>query len=126
VTNSFDLTRETCRGVSRGLVIRVCGTNMRLPLAVFTVVFAQRLVVALFGGRRRPASGAMQGLSLWALLTTMSTIWGNMFKAYARPDIVLKLEIPQAVALIAGSLLLVNAGSSRFRGFRQGSLLPPK
>jgi lipopolysaccharide exporter len=81
-----------------------------LPLAVFTVVFAKPLIVALFGDRWRPAIGAMQVLTLWALMTTMAMIWGNMFKACARPDIVLKTEIPQAVALIVGSLVLVNRG----------------
>src|SRR5262249_45660602 len=81
-----------------------------LPLAVFTVIFAEPLILALFGDRWRPAIGAMQVLSLWALMTTMAMIWGNMFKACARPDIVLKTEIPQVVVLVVGSLLLVNRG----------------
>jgi hypothetical protein len=81
-----------------------------LPLAVFTVIFAEPLVLALFGDRWRPAIGAMQVLALWALMTTMAMIWGNMFKACARPDIILKTEIPQVVALVVGSLVLVNRG----------------
>jgi hypothetical protein len=40
----------------------------------------------------------------------MGMIWGNLFKACARPDIILKLAIPQAVALIVGSILVVHRG----------------
>jgi hypothetical protein len=52
----------------------------------------------------------MQVLSLWAFMTTMGMIWGNLFKACARPDILLKLAIPQAAALVAGSILVVHRG----------------
>jgi PST family polysaccharide transporter len=81
-----------------------------LPVALFLVIFAEPLTVALFGDRWRPAVGAMQVLSLWALMTTMGMIWGNLFKACARPDIILKLAVPQAVALIVGSILVVHRG----------------
>jgi lipopolysaccharide exporter len=81
-----------------------------LPFALFLVILAEPLTLALFGERWRPAVGAMQVLSLWALMTTMGMIWGNLFKACARPDIILKLAIPQAVALIVGSILVVHRG----------------
>jgi lipopolysaccharide exporter len=80
------------------------------PFALFLVIFAEPLTLALFGERWRPAVGAMQVLSLWALMTTMGMIWGNLFKACARPDILLKLAIPQAVALVVGSILVVHRG----------------
>jgi hypothetical protein len=52
----------------------------------------------------------MQVLCLWALMTTFGMILGNMFKACARPDIILKLAIPQALALVVGSLVFVRQG----------------
>jgi lipopolysaccharide exporter len=81
-----------------------------LPLGLFLVILAKPLTLALFGDRWRPAIGAMQVLSLWAVMTTMGMIWGNLFKAYARPDIILKLAIPQALALVVGSLVFVHRG----------------
>jgi O-antigen/teichoic acid export membrane protein len=83
---------------------------LTLPLAVFMVVLAEPLTLALFGDRWRPAIGAMQVLCIWAFMTTLGMIWGNMFKAAARPDISLKLAIPQVVALIVGSLVFVREG----------------
>jgi O-antigen/teichoic acid export membrane protein len=81
-----------------------------LPFALFLMIFAEPVTLALFGERWRPAIGAMQVLSLWALMTTLGMVWGNMFKAFARPDITLKLGIPQAVALIVGSIVFVDRG----------------
>jgi polysaccharide transporter, PST family len=100
----------------RGEMLRGVLTSLRytaimtLPLSLFTVILAEPLTLALFGERWRPAIGAMQVLSLWALMTTMGMIWGNLFRARARPDILLKLAIPQAVALIIGSLVFVDRG----------------
>lgn len=81
-----------------------------LPLAVFMIVLARPLVIALFGERWRPAIPATQVLSLWALASTMLFVCGNAFKGRGRPDILLKLSVPQAVALIAGSLVFVDQG----------------
>jgi O-antigen/teichoic acid export membrane protein/glycosyltransferase involved in cell wall biosynthesis len=81
-----------------------------LPLTVFMLVFAEPLTVALFGGRWRNAGASMQVLCIWALMTVLGTIWGNAFLARRRPDIILKLAVPQAIALIAGSLLFVHQG----------------
>jgi O-antigen/teichoic acid export membrane protein len=83
---------------------------LTLPLTAFLVILGQPLVIAVFGERWRPAIPAMQVLSLWALMTTLGAIWGNLFKARGRPDILLKLAIPQAVALVVGSLVFVNQG----------------
>ncbi len=81
-----------------------------LPLAVFMVVFAGPLTVELFGAKWTHAGTSMQVLSIWALMTVMGTIWGNAFLARRRPGIILKLAVPQAVALVAGSLLFVHQG----------------
>jgi PST family polysaccharide transporter len=81
-----------------------------LPLTLFMVIFAEPLTVALFGARWRPASAAMQVLCIWALMTTMGTIWGNAFLSRSRPDVLLKLAVPQAIALIVGSLVFVHQG----------------
>jgi PST family polysaccharide transporter len=81
-----------------------------LPLSVFMVILAGPLTLTLFGDHWRPAIGAMQVLSLWAVMTTLGMIWGNLFRACARPDILLKLAIPQALALVGGSLAFVHLG----------------
>ena len=97
--------------MERGVLTSLRYTSIiTLPIALFLVIFAEPLTLALFGDRWRPAIGAMQVLSLWALMTTMGMIWGNLFKACARPDIILKLAVPQAAALIAGSILVVHRG----------------
>jgi polysaccharide transporter, PST family len=100
----------------RGEMERAVLTSLRytsmvtLPLTAFMFILAEPLIIALFGDRWRPAIGAMQVLCLWALMTTFGMILGNMFKACARPDIILKLAIPQALALVVGSLVFVRQG----------------
>jgi PST family polysaccharide transporter len=97
--------------MERGVLMSLRYTAIvTLPLALFMVILAKPLTLALFGDRWRPAIGAMQVLSLWAFMTTMGMIWGNLFKACARPDIIFKLAVPQAVALIVGSIVFVHQG----------------
>jgi O-antigen/teichoic acid export membrane protein len=99
------------RDMERGFLIALrYAMVVALPLTVFMIVFADTLIVALFGERWRPAGAAMQVLCLWALMTVMGTIWGNAFLARSRPDLLLKLAVPQAAALVIGSLVFVNQG----------------
>jgi O-antigen/teichoic acid export membrane protein len=83
---------------------------LTLPLTIFMVILGEPVVLAVFGERWRPAIPAMQVLALWALMATLGMIWGTLFKARGRPDIILKLAIPQAVALVVGSLVFVHQG----------------
>jgi O-antigen/teichoic acid export membrane protein len=97
--------------MTRGFVTALRYTAMVvLPLAVFMIVLARPLVIALFGERWRPAIPATQVLTLWALASTMLFVCGNAFKGRGRPDILLKLSVPQAVLLIGGSLAFVKQG----------------
>jgi polysaccharide transporter, PST family len=107
---AFAMLRER-GGLERGVLTSLRYTAIvTLPLAVFVVVLAKPLTLALFGDHWRPAIGALQVLSLWAALTTMSMIWGNFLKACARPDIIFKLELPQILALVVGSIVFVHRG----------------
>jgi O-antigen/teichoic acid export membrane protein len=81
-----------------------------LPLAVFLAILAQPLTTGLFGEQWRPAVSAAQVLSLWALASTLLFVCGSAFKARNRPDVLLELAVPQAVALVVGSLLVVDRG----------------
>jgi lipopolysaccharide exporter len=83
---------------------------LTLPLTLFMVILGEPLVVGVFGERWRHAVPAMQVLSLWAVMFSLGMIWGNLFKALGRADILLKLAIPQGVALIIGSLVFVHQG----------------
>jgi len=107
---AFALLRER-GGMLRGVLTSLRYTAIvTFPLAVFMVILAEPLTLALFGDHWRPAIGPMQVLSLWAVMTTMGMIWGNFFKACARPDLILKTEIPQVLALIVGSIVFVHRG----------------
>jgi O-antigen/teichoic acid export membrane protein len=81
-----------------------------LPLTTFMAILAGPLTIGLFGGEWQPAVGAAQVLCLWAFASTVGLVCGNAIKARGRPDILLKLAVPQAVALIIGSLVFVNQG----------------
>jgi PST family polysaccharide transporter len=97
--------------MGRALLTSLSYTGMVvLPLTAFMAILAGPLTIGLFGEQWRPAIAAAQVLSLWALASTVIFVCGNAFKARGRADIVLKLAVPQAVALIIGSLVLVNQG----------------
>lgn len=81
-----------------------------LPLTAVLVTLAEPLTIAAFGPRWRPAITATQVLCIWALMSPVSMVCGNAFKSRGRGRLLLALAVPQAVALIAGSLLLVNQG----------------
>jgi PST family polysaccharide transporter len=80
------------------------------PLAVFLGILAEPLTVELFGDQWKPAVPAVQVLCVWAAASTILYVTGNAFKARSRPDILFKLAVPQAVALVVGSLLVVHQG----------------
>jgi len=81
-----------------------------LPLTAVLAVLAQPITLAVFGPQWQPAVGAAQVLCLWALMSPISMVCGNALKSRGRADILLYLAIPQAIAIVVGSLVLVRHG----------------
>jgi O-antigen/teichoic acid export membrane protein len=81
-----------------------------LPLTAILITLAQPLTIVAFGPQWHPAVAATQVLCLWALMSPISMVCGNAFKAQGRPGLLLVLAFPQAVALIVGSLVFVHQG----------------
>jgi O-antigen/teichoic acid export membrane protein len=81
-----------------------------LPLTAILATLAEPITLAVFGPYWRPAVAASQVLCLWAVMSPISMVCGNAFKSRGRADLVLLLAIPQAAAIIVGSLLLARRG----------------
>jgi len=97
--------------MKRGFLLSLRYTAaVALPLTAILVVLAEPLTVAVFGPRWRPAVPATQVMCLWALMSPISMVCGNAFKARGRAFLLFMLAIPQAAALVVGSLLLVHQG----------------
>ena len=80
------------------------------PLTAGLIVLARPITLVVFGPHWRGAVAATQVLCLWALMSPVSMVCGNVFKARGRAGLLLALAIPQAAALVAGSLALVHQG----------------
>jgi O-antigen/teichoic acid export membrane protein len=81
-----------------------------LPLTAILSVLARPITLAVFGPEWEPAVGAAQVLCLWALMSPSNMVCGNALKSRGRADLVLYLAIPQAIAIVVGSLLFVRHG----------------
>lgn len=81
-----------------------------LPLTATLAILAEPMTIAVFGPYWRASVAAAQVLCLWAVVSPISMVCGNALKSRGRPDIVLWIAIPQAAALIAGSILLARQG----------------
>jgi O-antigen/teichoic acid export membrane protein len=81
-----------------------------LPLTAILATLAEPITLGVFGPHWRPAIAATQVLCLWAVMSPISMVCGNAFKSRGRANLVLLLAIPQAVAIIVGSLLIVRQG----------------
>jgi lipopolysaccharide exporter len=81
-----------------------------LPLTAILSVLARPITLAVFGPQWEPAVGAAQVLCLWALMSPINMVCGNALKSRGRADVVLYLAVPQAIAIIVGSLLFVRDG----------------
>lgn len=81
-----------------------------LPLTAILATLAEPITLAVFGPRWGPAVAASQVLCLWAVMSPISMVCGNAFKSRGRASLVLMLAVPQAVAIVVGSLLLARQG----------------
>jgi O-antigen/teichoic acid export membrane protein len=83
---------------------------LALPLTVTLATLAEPMTVGVFGPYWRPAIAATQVLCVWAAVSPISMVSGNALKSRGRADIVLWIAIPQAIALIVGSILVAPQG----------------
>lgn len=81
-----------------------------LPLTVFLAMLARPLTIALLGNQWSPSIEAAQVLCVWAGASAFLFLCGNVYKACGRADLSLKLAVPQAVALVIGTLAFVDRG----------------
>jgi O-antigen/teichoic acid export membrane protein len=80
------------------------------PLTVFLIVLAEPITITIFGPRWHGAVGAAQVLCLWAVMSPISMVCGNAFMSRGRARLMFMLAIPQAIALVIGSLLFAPHG----------------
>jgi len=71
------------------------------PLAIGMVVLTDPLILAVLGDQWIGADGAMQALSLFALVIALDIPAGTVYKATGRADVLLKLAIPRFFVLVA-------------------------
>jgi O-antigen/teichoic acid export membrane protein len=80
------------------------------PLTAFLIVLAEPITIAVFGPHWHSAVAAARVLSLWALMSPISMICGNAFMSRGRARLLFLLAIPQAVALVVGSIAVAPQG----------------
>lgn len=99
------------KAMVRGFLTSLRYTAMvAFPLTAVLITLAGPVTLAIFGPRWRAAIAATQVLCLWALMSPISMVCGNAIKSRGRAGLLLMLAIPQAIALIVGSLLVVHQG----------------
>jgi polysaccharide transporter, PST family len=95
----------------RGVITSFRYTAMIVfPLTAFLIVLAAPIMLVVFGPHWNAAVPAAQVLCLWAMMSPISMVSGNAFLSRGRARLLFALAIPQAVALVAGSIALVPYG----------------
>jgi PST family polysaccharide transporter len=80
------------------------------PLTAFLIVLAEPVTIGVFGPKWYGAVEAARVLCLWAAMSPISMVCGNAFMSRGRAKLLFLLAIPQAVALVIGSLLAAPHG----------------
>lgn len=80
------------------------------PLTAFLIVLAEPIIIAVFGPHWKGAVAAARVLCLWAAMSPINMICGNAFMSRGRVRLIFLLAIPQALLLIAGSLIFAPDG----------------
>jgi|SRR5271166_103290 len=80
------------------------------PLTAFLIVLAEPLTIAIFGPRWHGAVDAARVLALWAAMAPISMVCGNAFMSRGHVRVLFLLDIPQVIALVAGSLAAAPYG----------------
>jgi O-antigen/teichoic acid export membrane protein len=80
------------------------------PLTAFLIVLAEPLTIAVFGPRWHDAVAAVRVLCIWSAMSPISMVCGNAFMSRGNARLIFLLAIPQAIALVAGSLAAAPHG----------------
>jgi O-antigen/teichoic acid export membrane protein len=80
------------------------------PLTAFLIVLAEPLVIAVFGQHWHGAVAATRVLCIWAAMSPINMVCGNAFMSRGNIRLIFLLAIPQAIALVAGSLAVAPYG----------------
>ena len=80
------------------------------PLTAFLIVLAEPLIIAVFGPHWYGAVAATRVLCIWAAMSPINMICGNAFMSRGKVRLIFFLAIPQAIALVAGSLAAAPYG----------------
>jgi O-antigen/teichoic acid export membrane protein len=80
------------------------------PLTAFLIVLAEPITLAVFGPHWHGAVAAARVLSLWAAMSPISMVCGNAFMSRGHARLLFLLAIPQAIALVVGSLAAAPYG----------------
>jgi len=91
-----------------------------LPMTAFLAVLARPLIMAAFGPKWHGAVGAMQVLTLWALISPISLVCGTAYKALGRAGLLLRLALVQVALWVPLVLLLAHRGIVAVSGAQAG------
>ena len=80
------------------------------PLTAFLIVLAEPITIAVFGPRWHGAVAAVRVLCLLAAMSPINMVCGNAFFSRGNARLVFLLAVPQAVALVVGSLIAAPYG----------------
>ena len=83
---------------------------LALPCAVGMIILAEPAVLTLFGEQWKDSVGAMQLLSLYALLATLGIPAGVAYKATGKAGILLWVALARLVILIVALSLVIDQG----------------
>jgi lipopolysaccharide exporter len=83
---------------------------LALPCAVGMIILAEPAVLTLFGEQWKDSVGAMQLLSLYALLATLGIPAGVAYKATGKAGILLWVALARLVLLIVALTLVIDQG----------------
>jgi PST family polysaccharide transporter len=81
-----------------------------LPSAAVLAILAEPVILVAFGDQWRGSIEPMQILTLFALLVAVSVPAGTAYKAMGRVDVILKLALPRAAAVITLLWLFADEG----------------
>jgi O-antigen/teichoic acid export membrane protein len=81
-----------------------------LPSAAVLAILAEPVILVAFGDQWRGSIEPMQILTLFALLVAVSVPAGTAYKAMGRVDVILKLALPRAAAVITLLWLFTDEG----------------
>ena len=103
-------------GIDRGTLGRSFLVALRFtlgvaaPLAVALVVFAEPIVLAVFGDQWVDAVPVVRVLSLFAFAVAVGIPAGSAYKAIGRVDVLLKLAVPRALLAVGSIAWFVDEG----------------